>query len=131
MITVIELIRTYRENVKVGHIVINDIVLCQSIELPWHHNRPNQSCIPEGRYNLEWRLSERFGMHLHVLAVPNRKYILIHPANDALRELRGCIAPVMQVHGHLGQHSRMATNLLVNNVKRIGIHSCQLKISSL
>lgn len=131
MITVIELIRTYREHLTVGRIVINDVEICQSIELPWHHNRPNQSCIPEGTYNLEWRLSERFGMHLHVLQVPKRRYILIHPANDALRELRGCIAPVMQVQGHLGKHSRMATNLLVTNVKRIGIHSCQLKISSL
>jgi hypothetical protein len=26
--------------------------------------------------------------------VPNRAFILIHPANDALKELEGCIAPV-------------------------------------
>lgn len=27
--------------------------------------------------------------------VPQRKYILIHPANDAVKELKGCIAPVL------------------------------------
>jgi hypothetical protein len=31
---------------------------------------------------------------LQILNVPGRKYILIHPANEVLRELKGCIAPV-------------------------------------
>ncbi len=33
------------------------------------------------------------------MGVPGRKDILIHPANDALLELRGCIAPVSVLMG--------------------------------
>ena len=39
----------------------------------------------------------------------NRKLILIHPANNALLELQGCIAPVTKISGAgLGLHSRKA-----------------------
>jgi hypothetical protein len=31
--------------------------------------------------------------------VPGRELILIHPANDAKKELLGCIAPVMELTG--------------------------------
>lgn len=42
--------------------------------------------------------------------VPNRKYILIHPANNAQKELRGCIAIVKEFTGPgEGTHSREAT----------------------
>ncbi|HEX6913600.1 MAG TPA: DUF5675 family protein, partial [Chitinophagaceae bacterium] len=52
------------------------------------------SCIPEGTYVLEKRWSARFNWHLHVTGVKGRELILIHPANNAREELRGCIAPV-------------------------------------
>lgn len=34
--------------------------------------------------------------------VPDRQYILVHPANNALLELKGCIAPVTFING-IGQ----------------------------
>ncbi len=34
-----------------------------------------------------------------LMNVPERAYILIHPANNALRELKGCIAPVTILAG--------------------------------
>ena len=41
--------------------------------------------------------------------VPNRKFILFHPANNAQKELQGCIAPVTQLSGPgLGLMSRKA-----------------------
>jgi hypothetical protein len=36
---------------------------------------------------------------LQILNVPGREYILIHPADEALRELKGCIAPVRLLTG--------------------------------
>lgn len=46
---------------------------------------------------------------MEVLDVPNRSLILFHPANSALHELRGCIAPVTQLSGPgLGLMSRKA-----------------------
>jgi hypothetical protein len=44
-----------------------------------------------------------------VVAVKNRSFILLHPANNALNELNGCIAPVTQLSGAgLGLQSRQA-----------------------
>jgi hypothetical protein len=87
--------------------------LCHTIELPWRNNRPCFSCIPEGRYLLEKRSSEKFNDHLQVVAVKGRSLILIHPANDARKQLLGCIAPVMTITGEgTGTDSVLACNLL-------------------
>ena len=41
--------------------------------------------------------------------MPDRSYILFHPANNALKELRGCIAPVTDHTGPgRGTQSRIA-----------------------
>jgi hypothetical protein len=53
------------------------------------------SCIPEGRYEIVKRYNAKFKWHFIIMNVPNRSFILIHPANDALKELKGCIAPVL------------------------------------
>ena len=70
-----------------------------SIELPWEENHARVSCIPEGKYELVKRWSPRFNRHLELVDVPQRESILIHPANDALHELKGCIAPVYLITG--------------------------------
>lgn len=90
----LELIRTYFPFGTNGILNYNGKRLCFTIELPWLHNEPKISCIPEGRYELKKRFSDRFGYHLQLMNVLNRSLILMHPANDALSELEGCIAPV-------------------------------------
>jgi hypothetical protein len=56
---------------------------------------------------------EKFQWHLVVQQVPNRQWILIHPANNALVQLRGCIAPVTQlVSPGVGSFSREAVKKL-------------------
>lgn len=64
----------------------------KTVELPWKDNQRNISCIPPGKYPGELRTSEKYGLHVHIKEVPDRSYILIHPANF-VRQLRGCIAP--------------------------------------
>lgn len=63
-----------------------------SLELAWKNNAKEISCIPEGTYKLKKRYSEKHKNHFHVLNVPDREMILIHPANY-VRQLQGCIAP--------------------------------------
>jgi hypothetical protein len=87
---------------------------CFTIELPWRNNLPGLSCIPEGRYRLRYRYSKRHRKHLLVEGVKGRTLILIHPANDASKELRGCIAPVSQLTGiGRGAQSRIAFSWLM------------------
>ena len=114
------LIRSYFPGGTNGRLYIGDAIrpLCRTIELPWLNNIPGRSCIPEGKYMVRLRFSERFGKHMEVVDVPGRSLILFHPANDALSELRGCIAPVTINTGEgKGARSRMAFDRLLLLVK--------------
>lgn len=90
----LELIRTYFPNGTNGTIFLNGKILCYSIELPWHNNLTRISCVPEGTYELRKRYSPKYKWHLMLVNVPGRQLILVHAANDAIKELKGCIAPV-------------------------------------
>lgn len=93
------LMRTYHAAGVNGVLLLEGTELCKTIELPWKNNQPRVSCIPEGRYRLRRRQSPRFREHFEVMDVKDRKYILFHAGNDAGKELRGCIAPVLQHTG--------------------------------
>lgn len=104
------LLRTYHENGTNGELWNGEQMICCTIELPWLQNRQNVSCIPEGRYELVKRNTKERGDHLHVVDVPDRSWILFHPANNALLELKGCIAPVSTLDGPgKGSASKKAT----------------------
>ena len=113
----LELIRTYYPEGTNGKILHQDRLMTYTIELPWKNNQARVSCIPEGRYELVKRWNRKFDRHLQVMDVPGREYILIHPANEALHELKGCIAPVSLITGvGKGIRSRMALEILTSLV---------------
>ena len=88
----LDLIREYELEGTNGEILYKGQKICHSVELPWAGNQRNISCIPEGRYELR---------------------ILIHPANDAKKELLGCIAPVTElISPGKGTQSRFANEKL-------------------
>ncbi len=106
--------RHYNEAGTNGELYLNGKLLCYTIELPWKNNQPQVSCIPEGVYALKKRYTARFGSHFILANVPNRSYILLHAANDALKELKGCIAPASQLTGTgKGSLSRKALSKVV------------------
>jgi hypothetical protein len=93
------LVRKYYRLGTNGSIYNGNEIICHSIELPWKGNQSGISCAPEGRYELVKRYSAKFKWHLMLMNVPDRALLLIHPANDALKELKGCIAPVSVLTG--------------------------------
>lgn len=96
-----------------GQFFYNGQLICEAIELPWRANKRSISCIPEGRYQLIKRMHTKHGLQIAVVNVPNREGILIHPANFALRELQGCIAPVTKcTTAGEGNYSRIALERL-------------------
>jgi hypothetical protein len=106
----LELMRSYR---KAGTNGTLRLVVCQTIELPWLGNQQNVSCIPEGRYELKKGMSQKRGLHIRLKDVPDREDILIHPGNEAARDLKGCIAPVTVLTGPgRGIRSRLANDKL-------------------
>ena len=109
----VQLIRTYYPQGVHGLLFIEGEVICKTIELPWRNNQRRISCIPEGLYVLRKRYSSKYQWHFEVAGVQGRDAILIHPANDAEKELQGCIAPVLQHTGEgKGSSSRVALQRL-------------------
>ena len=125
----IELQRLYRDSWTEGTISINGILLCRSVELGWANNERNVSCVPEGVYPVAIIQHPKFGECLQINGVKGRSGILVHVANDAQKELRGCIAPVFSLTGSgKGQYSRLALNYVIENLKRSGEKSHFIKI---
>ena len=69
---------------------LKNIFNCKTLELPWKNNKRMISCIPLGTYNVIKRVSKKYGEHFHIIDVPGRDFILIHPANY-VTQLRGCV----------------------------------------
>lgn len=106
-----------------GKLAIDTGLVLFTAELPWRDNARLRSCIPPGRYQCDFRHSEKFGDCYHVegVAVPWhpswRTAILIHAGNWAgdtqlvnpatgkryLSDLRGCIAVGTDVGNIKGQ----------------------------
>ena len=106
---VLELTRTYFPEGTNGKLECKGKSICNTIELPWRKNEKRVSCIPEGKYFIRKRYSRKFNWHIEIIGIENRSSILFHPANNALQELNGCIAPVTKLSGPgLGLMSRKA-----------------------
>ncbi|OOG75471.1 DUF5675 family protein [Flavobacterium sp. A45] len=106
---VLLLSRTYFPDGTNGKLEWEGRFVCNTIELPWRNNAKAVSCIPEGEYVLRKRYTKKYRWHIEVVDVENRSFILFHPANNALSELNGCIAPVTKLSGSgLGLESRQA-----------------------
>ncbi len=125
----IELQRFYQDGWTDGMILIKGVVVCQSIELKWANNARNISCVPEGAYPVSIIQHPKHGDCLRVDGVKGRSGILIHVANDAQKELRGCIAPVFSLTGNgKGQYSRLALTYIIENLRRSGEKKHFIKI---
>ena len=112
--------RTYYTNGTHGTILVDGIPVCETIELPWLNNQRQVSCIPEGSYMLRKRFNQKFKWHLALEAVKGRSGILIHPANDAKKELLGCIAPVLYHTGiGKGVYSRRSLDVLLKKLNGV------------
>src|SRR5690554_1292058 len=119
----LQLFRNQFEGGTNGALFYQGKFICFMIELPWKENARNVSCIPDGRYELALWYTDRFKHHLVVKNVPGRSGILVHPANDAMRELRGCLAPVTHLTGiGTGVYSRKALDKLLMFIER-----CRMK----
>jgi hypothetical protein len=128
---VIELQRLYRDTWTDGLIFIKGILLCRSIELRWANNERNVSCVPEGVYPVTIIQHPKFGECLQINGVKGRSGILVHVANDAQKELRGCIAPVFSLSGNgKGQYSRLALIYIIENLKISGKKEHFIEIKS-
>jgi len=91
--------RKYEKNGTYGWIRFPSGVAVCCVERPWLDNQKGISCIPEGEYRLNYRVSpvvERssggeFTKGYEVANVPNRTFIMFHVGNWPLIDSDGCI----------------------------------------
>lgn len=81
----------YGLNCTLGLILLGDVYMADSLELPWLSNHVKISCIPEGVYSIVPTTTAHLGDCLQILSVPGRTAIYMHSANY-VKELLGCIA---------------------------------------
>lgn len=66
----LQLTRKYFPKGTNGELLLEGGRVCSTIGRPWKNNEPKWSCIPEGRYQLKARWTEKFGQHFILLRVP-------------------------------------------------------------
>lgn len=83
----------YHQTAKLtlGLLLLDNKFLADTLELPWKDNAKFTSCIPEGKYKINWELESNQWPCYRFEKVPGRENILIHPANT-ISDLEGCIA---------------------------------------
>ena len=91
----VELFRLKRSDQGTEGLLVESDFNCRTLELPWRDNRRQISCIPPGEYEVEIRLSNKYGRVYWVRRVPNRTYILIHSGNYAGDKSKGFKSHVM------------------------------------
>jgi hypothetical protein len=122
-----------------GHIMTDTGLCLRSGELPWRDNEPGRSCIPTGIYDVVLALSPTKGWCYHVIKVPDRLDIEIHPANFmgdrvlGLRcDLEGCIALGTAVGSMNGQRALLCSRQAFARLDSdLDGESFQLRISQL
>lgn len=67
-----------------------DVLICETLELPWRQNHVEVSCIPEGTYFMGPYSSPHFEEAILIDPVPGRTGILIHAGNTT-KDTHGCI----------------------------------------
>jgi len=114
--------RTMQDDYQtLGELTIPDAgYSCKTLELPWKNNERQESCIPEGTYQVEKRTSDKFKHHFHILDVAERDFILIHHGNYK-RDVKGCILVGhdyfdIDGDGHMDVTSSKATMKTLNEI---------------
>jgi hypothetical protein len=122
---IVTIARTARSDQGTEGILLAGDYNCKTLELPWRDNQRQISCIPPGEYDVELRLSNKYGRVYWVRHVPNRSYILIHSGNYAGDKEKGFKTHVMgcillgKVHGYLaGQRAVLNSRLTVRRFMR-------------
>lgn len=91
----VDIFRLRRSDQGTEGILVSENYDCRTLELPWRDNQKQISCIPPGEYDVEIRLSNKYGRIYWVRQVPNRTYILIHSGNYAGDVSKGYKSHVM------------------------------------
>ena len=103
--------------------------ICYILELPDRQNQSNISRIPAGRYTVRYLPRSGSGKYkdvYHVINVPKRFGILIHPGNWAGDKVKGfkthswgCLLPATRMGKLAGQRAGLASRGALRRIHKI------------
>jgi hypothetical protein len=73
-----------------GILKIKDKAVCLTMEPPDKDNEKNKSCIPEGCYLMQRKVSKKFGITFAIKGIPHRTNIIFHKGNIP-SDTKGCV----------------------------------------
>lgn len=105
-------------NTVLGELSINGKFFCYTLEDKIRDVKiKNETCIPEGEYEIKLTLSQRFKTILPILLnVPRFEGIRIH-AGNTIEDTSGCILVGSAIQGELLLHSKTTLLKLLDQVK--------------
>lgn len=122
------LLKRYLQNGTItrGVLLLNNDIICHTLELPYRDNQRNISCIPDGNYKVSKYSGTKFKNSFWVHDVPNRHAIMIHSGNW-LHDTQGCILVGVDFAPRMVLKSQEAMNILnatLPNETRLRIITC-------
>ena len=124
---------TFSDKSTLGELFLNGERMCDTLENPWKNNKKNVSCIPRGIYKVRLRLAResatRDYLHLLVMGVPDRDYILMHIGNTA-KDTSGCILVGLGSQQDFVSNSTLAMDLLIKEIVNLGGENINLIIKN-
>ena len=105
----------------IGRLFINGVFTCYILENPYLNNEKYISCIPIGTYDYVIRDGVKAGskykyFHPHIINVPNRSLILIHPGNYP-KDTLGCLLPGDSYQKDVVWSSRKAFDRIMDEIQ--------------
>lgn len=100
--------------------------LCETLELPWHENQHNISCIPAATYDVKYLFSPKHNRNLFwIMEVPGRGAVEIHIGNTAADTL-GCVLVGSERDGDSISKSRLAFDAFMKHFADVTLFSLEI-----
>ena len=124
---------TFTDKSITGKLYFNDEFVCYTLENPYLDNQRGISSIPTGLYDVRVRPSEESKslsyVHLQVIEVPARSYILFHIGNKP-KDTNGCILTGLTRQENIVLSSVKAHTLLMNLILGNEVDKIELLIKN-
>ena len=92
-----------------GTLIVDGVPVCVTLEETWLDNIPQESCIPEGVYEVKAYSGTKYKNVWQVYGVPGRSAILMHWGNTE-RNTAGCLL-MGQYFADFGDRKGVANSL--------------------
>ena len=112
-----------------GVFLIHNRPFCLTLEETWNDNRKNDSCIPEGTYEVRKYSGTKYKDVWQIYDVPNRSAILIHWGNTD-NNTSGCVLAGLEFGVINGRMAILRSKEAIEKLRKALPNKFELKITN-